>query len=189
MSRCCLCCCPGCRDEACQERIFQKVAKKRLDLCLVGPLPEIDHHPDPNNVDSENNPLLIEEGDHILATGLLLLLSMDIRASSTISQRLAEAHRVNSEALSLIPDYLKEFTSVFSKESFDILPEPREWDHTIKLIPGSKSSNCKFYPLSSVEQKELDAFLKENLETGSDHQNPQCHPQFSLLRRKTVPFY
>ena len=65
-----------------------------------------------------------------------------------------------------LPDYLQEFTSVFSKQSFNALPEPKEWDHAVELIPGFKPSSCKVYPLSPMEQKELDAFLKENLETG-----------------------
>ena len=110
----------------------------------------------------------IEEGDCILVTGLLpSTSSMDIRASSTISQRLVEAFKANSEAESPpIPEYLKEFTSVFSKKSSDALPEIREWDHAIEIIPGSKTSNCKVYLLTLSEQKELDAFLKENLETG-----------------------
>ena len=115
---------------------------------------------------SKDKTLLIEEGDHILATGLLPSSLIDIRASSTISQRLAEAYQVNVEALNPVPDYLKEFTSVFSKMSFNVLPESKEWDHVVELIPGSKPSGCKVYPLSPTEQKELDAFLKENLETG-----------------------
>jgi hypothetical protein len=92
---------------------------------------------------------------------------MDIRASSTISQHLAEAFKTNSKMDSPpIPEYLKGFTSMFSKDFFDILLEPKEWDHAIKIIPGSKPSNCKVYPLLPSEQKKLDAFLKENLETG-----------------------
>ena len=67
------------------------------------------------------------------------------------------------EATTPVPEYLKEFTSVFSKQTFDVLPEPREWDHAIELIPGSKPSGCKIYPLLPAEQKELDMFLKENL--------------------------
>ena len=55
---------------------------------------------------------------------------------------------------------------MFSKQSFDVLPELKEWDHTVELIPSSKPSGCKIYPLSPAEQKELDVFLKENLETG-----------------------
>ena len=91
---------------------------------------------------------------------------MDIRASSTISQRLAEAHQANTEASNPVLEYLKEFTSMFSKQSFDTLPEPKEWDHMVELIPGSKPTGCKIYPLSPMEQKELDIFLKENLEMG-----------------------
>ena len=109
----------------------------------------------------------MEEGDHILATGLLPpTSSMDIRASSTISQHLAEAFKANSKAESPLPEYLKEFTSIFSKKSFNALPKIREWDHAIEIIPRSKTSNCKVYPLTLLEQKELDAFLEENLETG-----------------------
>jgi hypothetical protein len=66
----------------------------------------------------------------------------------------------------LIPEYLKEFTSVFSKNSFDILPKPKEWDHAVKIIPGFKASNCKVYLLLPLERKKLDAFLEENLKTG-----------------------
>jgi len=54
---------------------------------------------------------------------------------------------------------------VFAKEDFNILPEHRQWDHTIELIPGSEPKLSKIYPLSPVEQKELDFFLKENLRT------------------------
>ena len=164
MSRCPPHCCSGCRDELCQERIIRKAEARRMDVCSAGRMPIINH--DSEDSDLEETPASIEEGDRILATGLLPHPSMDIRASSTISQRLAEAFQTNSEVLSPIPDYLKEFTSVFSKQSFDALPEPREWDHAVELIPGTKPSGCKIYPLSPAEQKELDIFLKENLETG-----------------------
>jgi len=39
----------------------------------------------------------------------------------------------------------------------------------VKLIPGEKASNCKVYPLAPMEQKELNQFLKGNLETGQIH--------------------
>ena len=128
---------------------------------IVSPLTNSEHGLKP-----DSKPILVEEGDYILATGLLPPPPMDIRASSTISQRLAEAFQTNEETLTLVPDYLREFTTVFSKQSFNVLPEPKEWDHALELVPGSKPSSCKIYPLSPVEQKELDAFLKENLKTG-----------------------
>ena len=138
-----------------------------MDVCSAGPMPVINHDSeDSEDTNLEELTISVEEGDQILATGLLPHPSMDIRASSTISQRLVKAFQTNSKVLSPIPDYLKEFTLVFSKQSFDALPEPRGWDHAVELIPGSKPSSCKIYPLSPAEQKELDIFLKENLETG-----------------------
>jgi len=58
-----------------------------------------------------------------------------------------------------------EFQSVFAKEDFDILPEHRKWDHAIKLIPRAEPKSLKVYPLSLLEQAELDAFLEKNLHT------------------------
>jgi len=93
----------------------------------------------------------------------------DLRATSTISQKLAEGARRASETrkgLLTLPDCVKEFESVFVKEDFDILPEHRQWDHVIELVPGLEPKSLKVYLLSPVEQKELDSFLEENLHTG-----------------------
>jgi len=65
--------------------------------------------------------------------------------------------------------------TVFAKKDFDILPEHRKWDHAIKLIPGAEPKLSKVYPLSPLEQTELDAFLEENLCTG------QIRPSKSLI--------
>jgi len=102
------------------------------------------------------------------ATGLLPEPEY-IHASSTISQHLAEAFKKNSEPLDYekhIPPHLHDFHSVFAKESFDDLPESKPWDHAVELIPNATPKSCKVYPLALLEQKELDAFLKENLESG-----------------------
>jgi len=55
---------------------------------------------------------------------------------------------------------------MFAKEDFDILPEHRKWDHAIELIPRAEPKSSKVYPLSLLEQTELNAFLEENLRTG-----------------------
>jgi len=55
---------------------------------------------------------------------------------------------------------------VFAKEDFDIFLDHRQWDHAIELVPGLEPRSSKVYPLSLVEQKELDSFLEENLRTG-----------------------
>ena len=172
MSRCPPQCRLGCRDEVHQQCVAQKAESRWKDTCTAGPIPKIDHNSDSSDSSDQDNLDVssesLEDGDHILATDLLPPpSSADIRASSTISQQLAEAFKANSEAESPpILEHLKEFTSVFSKKTFDILPEPKEWDHAIKIIPELKASDCKVYPLSPSEQKELDMFLKENLETG-----------------------
>jgi len=88
---------------------------------------------------------------------------------ATTSQRLTEGARHSKEAQATttpLPAYVVEFQSMFTKEDFDILPEHRKWDHAIELIPGAEPKLSKVYPLSPLEQTELDAFLEENLCTG-----------------------
>jgi len=54
---------------------------------------------------------------------------VDLRATTTTSQRLAEGARCSAEtqaAATLLPTYVAEFRSVFAKEDFDILPEHRK---------------------------------------------------------------
>jgi len=54
---------------------------------------------------------------------------------------------------------------MFAKEDFDILPEHHKWDYTIELISRAEPKLSKVYPLSPLEQAELDVFLKKNLYT------------------------
>ena len=55
----------------------------------------------------------------------------------------------------------------------------------MELIPGSKLSGCKVYPLSPTEQRELDAFLKENLETSriQPSKSPMSSPVFFIKKK------
>ena len=64
---------------------------------------------------------------------------------------------------------------MFSKESFDELPEQKQWNHVIDLKPESQPFSMKVYPMSLIEQKELDDFLEENLSSGC------IHPSKSLM--------
>ena len=81
MSHCPPRCCSGCREEVHQERIAWKAEAKRKDVCSVGPIPEINHDSDedsePDTVSPEET-ISVEEGDQILATGLLLRKSEEI---------------------------------------------------------------------------------------------------------------
>jgi len=74
---------------------------------------------------------------------------------------------------------------VFAKEDFDMLPEHCKWDHVIKLIPGAEPKSSKVYPLSPLEQAELDAFLEENLRTGriQPSKSPMAAPVFFIKKK------
>jgi len=94
-----------------------------------------------------------------------------VAATSTISQRIAESHanleRDRERAVrGALPHAFWDFQDVFEKESFDTLPEHREWDHAIELITDPKAPTRKLYPLSPVEQRELDKFIEENVSSG-----------------------
>jgi len=147
-----------------------------MEAVSNGPAPEL--HTDSEEEEPEEAEEPIEPGDRIFAIGLVPAPA-EILATSSVSQRLAEAFKPSTPSGRSVPEYLKEFNSVFSKESFDALPESKKWDHAVKLIPGEKASNCKVSPLAPTEQKELDQFLKENLETGQIH--PYKSPMASLV--------
>ena len=74
---------------------------------------------------------------------------------------------------------------MFSKDSFDKLPDPKPWDHVIELLPDATAKSCKVYPLSASEQKELDAFLKENLDSGRirPSKSPMAAPVFFIKKK------
>jgi len=106
----------------------------------------------------------------------------------TTSQKLAEGARRSAEARKepfILPNCVRGFESVFAKKDFDVLPEHRQWDHAIELIPGAEPKSSKIYPLSPVEQKELDSFLEENLHTGQIHpsKSPMAAPVFFIKKK------
>ena len=184
MSRCSGSCCSGCRDEIRTEQKARKTEARRVSRCSKGEFPALV----PEEDDEDEASSEFEEGDRIFIT-TLHGTPEEVRATSTISQRLAEAFKRNADAARPltehptptegIPDHLREFSSVFSKESFDVLPDPKPWDHAIELVPGEKQSGCKVYPLSPSKQKELDAFLQENLKSGRIR--PSKSPMASLV--------
>jgi len=65
--------------------------------------------------------------------------------------------------LDQVSTHLHDFANVFLKEGFDKLSPHWEWDHAIKLVPGAKLRDCKVYPLSPGQQRELDTFIEKNI--------------------------
>ena len=55
----------------------------------------------------------------------------------------------------------------------------------IELIPCSEPKSSKVYPLSPVEQKELDSFLEKNLRTGRicSSKSPIAAPVFFIKKK------
>jgi hypothetical protein len=166
------------------------VIPSRISTCSKGECPVLlpDDH-DEDEPDSE-----LEEGDWIFVATPEQPTEY-IRAGSTISQRLAEMFKLQAkldrpsadddEAPADVPEHFQEFKSVFSKESFDALPEARPWGHAIELVPEKEPSGCKVYLLLPKEQKELDVFLQENLETGRIHpsKSPMASPVFFIKKK------
>jgi hypothetical protein len=184
--------CHTCKLEAKLER--QKVAAeaRRTRACRTGPMREVsedfDDLPDTSEDDegipaNEDEP---QEGERVFMTWVYP--EEHIRASATTSQRLAEAFAKNSRPQSFrdtVPDHLHDFEDVFSKESFDTLPDRKQWDHAIELVPGADPSSCKVYPLAPNEQAELDEFIKENLATGRirPSKSPMASPVFFIKKK------
>jgi len=103
--------------------------------------------------------------DAVYAILLTLEWEEHICATSTPSQRLAEeawAQRVHPPE-STIPKRYKDFADVFSEEAFAHLPPCKAWDHATELHPDAKLPRGRTFSLSPADQKELDAFLRENL--------------------------
>src|SRR3954466_11833552 len=112
-----------------------------------------------------------------------------IRTHENMATKLAIEAKMKKEKNTteeIVPIHYHDFIKdVFSKESFDELPPRKPWDHMIKLTPGSQPINCKIYPLILEEQKQLDKFLKENLESGRirPSKSPMALP-FLFIKKK-----
>jgi hypothetical protein len=129
-------------------------------------------------------PMMTTFHDYILYT--VFTPAEEICTGSTISQRLAEAHTRNSTParMEVLP-WAADFSDVFAQESFDSLPDRQMWDHAIELVPDMKPANCKVYPISLLEQKELDVFIAEGLSTGRIHPSkfPIALPVFFIKKK------
>jgi len=187
-------CCTSCRNEAREERHASKEQARIINACCASSLPAFVEHADDENEEDEVPDLegfmeyKYEEGDHVWAASIPLEPEY-IRATTSVSQWLAKAFQKNSmpwDYANHIPLHLRDFDSVFSKDSFDDLPESKPWDHAIELIlEANASKGCKVYPLSVSEQRELDAFLKENLNSGRIHpsKSPMASPVFFIKKK------
>src|SRR5882724_11920475 len=78
----------------------------------------------------------------------------EIQVTQMISQKLievaGEAHSTCFE--DMVPNPYQYFKDVFTKESFDKLPDQKKWDHTIELIPNAQIFSNKVYPCPQLNR-------------------------------------
>jgi transposase InsO family protein len=198
MTRCLHGRCTQCREDQRTRRRETKAYIRALTKSREGPLPACS---DEEEDDAECPPITgfmsaaSEEEDGRIWATVIHPEPQTIAAVATTSQRLAEAHyrttqlsqtsAKSSSFEGVVPAHLHEYSEVFAKESFDSLPQERPWDHAIELIPGATPTGCKVYPLSPVEQTELDAFIQENLSTGRirPSKSPMASPVFFIKKK------
>jgi len=202
MSHCPSQCCT-CENEVAQECKVHKASAMRVHTCWAGPLPDPevdqsdipDEFPDLPNLCADNDSaddddsvdIPLEDGNRILVASIPPEEEF-ICALSTTLQQLAEAFHKNTEPKTFcdsVPTHLHDFEDMFAKSSFDSLLNRKPWDHAIELIPDAKPVNCKVYPLAPNEQKELDQFILENLQTGHirPSKSPMASPVFFIKKK------
>src|SRR5882672_7466575 len=111
----------------------------------------------------------------------------EVKATQTISQRLAEAAEGPCTTCfkDIVPKPYQEFNDIFTKESLDELPDWKKWDHAIELIQDAQTFSTKVYPLEPVKQKQLDKFLEENLKSRRicPSKSPMASPLFFIKKK------
>uniref|UniRef100_A0A0W0F729 Pro-pol protein n=1 Tax=Moniliophthora roreri TaxID=221103 RepID=A0A0W0F729_MONRR len=93
-----------------------------------------------------------------------IIQRVNIRAKMSVSQTMA--HQVEQKEQTfetLVPEYLHEFKAQFEDKEAERFPISQHYDHAIELKPDFVAKDCKLYSLTTLEQRELDKFLDENL--------------------------
>jgi len=124
--------------------------------------------------ESTTNTPILKKGDKVLWVDLeARVTSLETRGSS------------GSSPLAQVPSHLHEFADIFLKEGFNKLPPHHEWNHAIELVPGARLRDCKVYPLSPGQQRELDMFIEENLTLQRIHpsKSPLASPFFFIQKK------
>ena len=83
------------------------------------------------------------------------------------------------------PKEYHQYLDIFDENKAECFPEARPWDHKIKLKEGFQPKSFKTYNLTPEEQKELDNWIKENLDKGyiRRSQSPMASPFFYVKKK------
>ena len=93
-----------------------------------------------------------------------------ITQAMNFSTKLAQKENAKKEDTQTLPEIvppeLHEYLDVFDKEKAKQFLESQPWDHAIKLKEGFLPLDCKLYPLTLPETKEMNKFINKNLAKG-----------------------
>ncbi|HEV7738740.1 MAG TPA: reverse transcriptase family protein, partial [Chlamydiales bacterium] len=107
---------------------------------------------------------------------------MDIK----ITEHLAKEKKEWKE---IVPESYHQYPEVFEEIQFNKLPEHRVWDHKIDFVEGTDLSKlqCRVYPLTKEEDKEMNKFIDENLATGRIvRSESEIASPFFFVKKKTA---
>ncbi|HEX3418956.1 MAG TPA: RNase H-like domain-containing protein, partial [Stellaceae bacterium] len=107
-----------------------------------------------------------------------------IRAKTSVSQELEHKHRQEEKKAELPKEY-EEWKDIFDKKAAERFPQPRPWDHEIKLKDGFVPKVEKIYPLNPKQQPVFDEWLKEQLDKGyiTPSKSPQAAGFFFVSKK------
>ena len=162
---------------------------KILARAAIGSKPTI--HKEPNEDaelnrtqnPTENNEILLAYMEEVRKPN-----EIEINAKTSNAIEFHLKHNEKKENLplkQLVPEALHDYLDVFDENKADRFPGSRPWDHKIKLKEGFEPKSFKTYNLTPEEQKELDQWLKENLEKGyiRPSQSPMASPFFYVKKK------
>ena len=100
----------------------------------------------------------------------------------TISTQLTQADKPKEIP---IPDFCSSFTDVFSKQTYNILPPHRPFDHAIELKDSFVPKIAKVYPVNPAEKEACKTFIDEHLKTRwiKPSKSPQASPFFFIPKK------
>jgi hypothetical protein len=90
-----------------------------------------------------------------------------------------------ANAIQILPSWIGDLATVFSKQKSFRLLTRKPWDHKIDLKPKVSLKRSRAYPLSPQETEALKDYLKENLEKGyiQKSKSPISAPMFFVPKK------
>ena len=88
----------------------------------------------------------------------------------------------------IVPLELHKYLDVFDKKKAKQLPKSWPWGHAIKLKEDFIPLDCKVYPLTLPETKEMNKFIDKNLAKGyiRPSKSPIASPFFFIDKKDSV---